>query len=126
MVEHISANQQSRTLADALLSRRADAAENVEAVNAQAARSGEQQPAATLSFLDNADVSDKARQLLSAARYGKLAMEGADADVLSRSGLTTQLRAMVEAGRLSELTRRYDNAALADSLLNSPTGAFLR
>ncbi|MBK8190986.1 MAG: hypothetical protein IPK79_11115 [Vampirovibrionales bacterium] len=124
MVEQISGNQ-GRLIADALLTRRSDAAENLEGVASQA--SAPQNASATvLAFLDNADVSAKARRLLEASRFGRLAMESPDADVSARADLVAQLRSMVEHGKLSDLTRRYDNAVLAQSLLNSPTAAFLR
>lgn len=128
MVEQISASQ-GRSVADALLSRRSDAAEATQTLASLSpvGPAGQTEaPSGISAFLDNADVSDQARRLLAAARFGKLAQELPDTDGAQRADRVAHLRLLVAHGRLSEAARQYDNATLADDLLNSPTGAMLR
>ena len=97
---------------------------DLEAVRERNESAAEPVKSAVLAFLnDRAEVSNDAKRLLEAERFGRLASqieEPFDSDKVAR------LREMVQHGRMSDILSSFDDNALAESLLASPTAAFLR
>ena len=71
---------------------------------------------------DRADVSSMAKKLLESEKFGKLVQSLPE----TISPAVSQLKAMVDEGRMSDILNRYSSTQLADDLLKSPAGAFLR
>ena len=99
--------------------------EKVERINQNAAK--EASNVSSLKSVDNATISDEAKQAYEQEKeilkFSRLAMrvkESFDGDKVSR------LKDMVNSGKINDYLRNLNTDTLADSLLNSPSGAFLR
>ena len=97
----------------------------VEKVNQEAAK--ESASVGSLGTLDQATISDEAlkayEQEKEVLKFSRLAMrvkEPYDADKVAR------MKDLIDSGRINDYLRNLDNGALADSILNSAAGAFLR
>ena len=99
--------------------------QSVEKVNIESA-----QDAAALSstqLLDQATISDEARQayenekeVMRMSRLAQRIQEPYNADKVA------QMKNLVDSGRINEYLRSVNTDELADSILNSPSGAFLK
>lgn len=125
MVDSISGNSQQ--IQDAAL-RNVDqqrASESVEKVNVETAK--ETSNVASLQLLDKVNISDAAKQAYESEkevlRFSRLAQRVQDSGSSER---VAQLKSMVDSGRIQEYLRSVNTDDLADKILNSPTGAFLR
>lgn len=99
--------------------------QTVEKVNQESAADSKQ--IASLQFGDAATISDAARQAYESEkevlRFSRLAhrvKETIDTDKIA------QFKGMIDNGRINEYLRSLNTDTLAQSLLNSPSGAFLR
>ncbi len=117
MVNSISGNESSAVQDSALLRRT-----ETEEVNRRAADNSSKVESLGL-FNDTATVSQGAKRLYEAEKFGRMAQqieEPFDSEKVAR------LRELVQHGKTNEILRNFDNGDLADSLINSPAGAFLR
>lgn len=100
--------------------------QSVERVNVESAQ--ETTNVASLDLLDQATVSDAAKKAYESEkevlRFSRLAqrIKGTSDD----SDRVSQLKNLVDSGRINEYLRGINTESLADSILNSPSGAFLR
>lgn len=102
-----------------------DRQQSVEKINTESAQQATGGQAAQL--LDQATISDAAKSAYEnekeVLRFSRLAQRGKEpynADKVS------QLKNLVDNGRINEYLRSINTDELANSLLNSPSGAFLR
>ncbi|MBX2860667.1 MAG: flagellar biosynthesis anti-sigma factor FlgM [Vampirovibrio sp.] len=123
MVESIS-GKDSRILQDAATLAGQTPLQQVERLNQESARGGSAGPG---SILDGVEISDAARAklesekvLLKFSRLAQRVQEQSDTDRVS------QLKQMVDSGRINEYLRNVNTDELAGKILESPTGAFLR
>ncbi len=108
----------SSLIQDSALLRRTE----TEEVNRQAADNSNK-VASLGEFNDTATVSKGAKRLYEADKFGRMAQQIAepfDSDKVAR------LREMVQHGKISDILKNFDDADLAEGLINSPAGAFLR
>jgi hypothetical protein len=99
--------------------------QSVEKVNSEAASSASN--AGTLSLVDEATISDAARSAYESEKeilkFGRLAQRvkpSYDAEKVAR------FKDMIDNGRINDYMRSLNTDQLAQSMLDSPSGAFLR
>lgn len=99
--------------------------QSVERVNTEAAQQSGQ--IASLDLLDQATISDAAKKAYESEkdvlRFSRLAQRIKDT---SNPDKVAQLKDLVNSGRINEYLRSLNTESLADSILNSPSGAFLK
>lgn len=122
MVDSISGN--SNSIQDSGLLN-VDRQQSVEKTNLESAREG--QPAGLSKLLDEATISDEAKQAYQkdkeVMRFSRLAQRiqtPFDADKVA------QIKNLLDNGRINEYLRNINTDELAQSLLDSPSAAFLR
>lgn len=124
MVDSISGNSKNIQDAGLLNVNQQQSSQSVEKVNVESARESD---AATLKLLDEASISDEAKkawesekEILRFSRLAQRVKEPFNAEKVA------QLKNMVDTGRINDYLRSLNTEAIADSILNSPSGAFLR
>lgn len=122
MVDHISGKSLNIQSDNGLLN---IGQQNVEKVNVDSARQTANVPSLTL--LDEATISDEAKKAYEGEkeilRFSRLAQRIKEP---FNSEKVAQMKNLLDTGRINEYLRSLNTDALADSLLNSPSGAFLR
>ena len=124
MVDSISGKNHINE-ADLLGVSQQQSSQSVEKVNTEAARQAGN--ASSLKLLDEATISDEARkayegekEILRFSRLAQRIKEPFNADKVG------QMKDLLDSGRINDYLRSLNTDALADSLLSSPSGAFLR
>ncbi len=99
--------------------------QSVEKVNVESAQ--ESASATSIRLVDEATISDEAKkayesekEVLRFSRLAQRVKEPYDA------GKVAQMKNLVDSGRINEYLRSINTDDLAESMLNSPSGAFLR
>lgn len=99
--------------------------QTVERVNTEAA--GQTEKLSALDLLDQATISDAAKNAYESEkevlRFSRLAQR---IKTPSDSDKVSHLKNLLDSGRINEYLRGLNTDSLAESLLNSPSGAFLR
>jgi len=99
--------------------------QSVERVNTEAAQQTDK--LSSLNLLDQATISDAAKKAYESEkevlRFSRLAQRIKDAPDTDK---VSNLKNLVDSGRINEYLRSVNTESLADSLLNSPSGAFLQ
>ena len=123
MVDRVSGNYNNPIQDSGLLGIQQQ--QDVQKTNADSAR--ETQSVASLKFGDSASISDEAKaawerdkEVLKFSRLAQRIQNTVDLDKVA------QMKNMIDSGRINDYLRSLNTDALADSLLNSPSGAFLR
>lgn len=101
------------------------AQERVEQVNQNAAKDAGN--VGSLSTIDNATISDEARaayeQEKEILKFSRLAMRVKETMNMDK---VSKLKDMVNSGKINDYLNSLDNNSIADAILQSPSGAFLR
>ncbi len=99
--------------------------QNVEKINVDSARETANVP--SLKLLDEATISDEAKQAYESEkeilRFSRLAQRIKEP---FSSEKVAQLKGLLDSGRINDYLRSLNTDAIAENLLNSPSGAFLR
>ncbi len=122
MVDSISGNSNSIQDAALLNVDRQQASQNVEKINLEAAKDAN--ASSTLQLVDQATISDEAKKayesekdVLRLSRLAQRIQEPYDAEKVSR------MKDLVDSGRINEYLRSINTDDLAQSILNSASGA---
>lgn len=125
MVDSISGKPHNIQDASLLGINQQQSSESVEKVNVQSAQ--ESANVSSLKLLDEATISDEAKKAYESEkevlRFGRLAQRikaPYDGDKVA------QMKNLVDSGRINEYLRSINTDELANSMLNSSSGAFLR
>ncbi|HEY9746965.1 MAG TPA: hypothetical protein V6C99_12195 [Oculatellaceae cyanobacterium] len=98
--------------------------QSVKRVNTEAAKQSEN---VSLELLDQANISDEAKKAYESEkevlRFSRLAQRIKES---SDTAKISHLKNLVDSGRINEYLRGLNTEALAENILNSPSGAFLR
>jgi predicted lipid-binding transport protein (Tim44 family) len=125
MVDSISGNSNSIQDASLLNVDRQQASQSVEKINVESAKDAS--GAGTLQLVDQATISDAAKKayesekdVMRLSRLAQRVKEPYDADKVAH------LKNMVDSGRINDYLRSLNTDELAQSILNSPSGAAFR
>ena len=125
MVDSISGNSNSIQDAGLLNVDRQQASQNVEKVNLESAQ--DTGSTSTLQLVDQATISDEAKKAyesekdtLRLSRLAQRVKEPYDADKVAR------MKDMLDSGRINDYLRSLNTEQIAQSILDSSSGAFLR
>jgi hypothetical protein len=99
--------------------------QSVERINTESARQADK--LSSLDLLDQASISDAAKKAYEkdkeVLRFSRLAQRINDSSNTER---VAQLKNLVDSGRINDYLRSLNTESLASSILNSPSGAFLK
>jgi hypothetical protein len=125
MVDSISGKPNNIQDASLLNIAQQQSSQSVEKVNLESAQ--DTAALGTTQLLDQATISDEAKkayesekEVLRLSRLAQRIKEPYDADKVA------QMKNLVDSGRINEYLRSLNTDELADSILNSPSGAFLQ
>jgi hypothetical protein len=125
MVDSISGNSSNIQDTSLLGIGQQQSSQSVEKVNVESAKDAA--ALASTKLLDEATISDEAKkayesekEVLRLSRLAQRIKEPYDAEKVA------QMKNLVDSGRINEYLRSLNTDAIADSILNSPSGAFLK
>ena len=125
MVDSISGKPNNIQDASLLNVGQQQSTQSVEKVNVESAKDAA--GSAALQLVDQASISDEAKKAYESEketlRFSRLAQR---VKAPFNAEKVAQLKNMVDSGRINDYLRSLNTDALADSILNSPSGAFLR
>lgn len=125
MVDSISGKPNHIQDANLLGVNQQQSSESVQKVNVESAR--ESANVGSLKLLDEATISDEAKKAYESEkevlRFSRLAQRIKEP---YNSDKVAQMKNLVDNGRINDYLRSINTDELANSLLNSPSGAFLR
>ncbi|HEY9686237.1 MAG TPA: hypothetical protein V6C52_04605 [Coleofasciculaceae cyanobacterium] len=125
MVDGISGKNNNIQDADLLNVGQQQSSRNVEKVNIETAQ--ETASVSSLKLLDEAHISDEAKKAWESEkeilRFSRLAQRVKEP---FNSEKVAQIKGMLDAGRINDYLRSLNTDTIAESILNSPSSAFLR